>query len=80
MADRDVDVLIVGGGLAGASTAPAALREEGFDGSILLVGREPTRPTSARRARRATCSGEESSARTRCSAPDEWWEEQTSSC
>ena len=36
---RDVDVLIIGGGLAGAACA-TELREEGFDGSILLVGRE----------------------------------------
>jgi 3-phenylpropionate/trans-cinnamate dioxygenase ferredoxin reductase subunit len=43
MADRDVDVLIVGGGLAGASCAEG-LREEGFDGSVLLVGREPHPP------------------------------------
>ena len=40
---RDVGVLIVGGGLAGASCA-AALREEGYDGSVLVVGREPDPP------------------------------------
>ena len=38
MSERDVDILIVGGGLAGASCAEA-LREGGFDGSVLLVGR-----------------------------------------
>ena len=43
MTDRDVDILIVGGGLAGASCAEG-LREEGFDGSVLLVGREPHPP------------------------------------
>jgi 3-phenylpropionate/trans-cinnamate dioxygenase ferredoxin reductase component len=43
MADREVDVLIVGGGLAGASCAEG-LREEGFGGSVLLVGREPQAP------------------------------------
>ena len=43
MAERDVDILIVGGGLAGASCAEG-LREEGFDGSVLLVGREPHPP------------------------------------
>src|SRR5829696_6597869 len=43
MAERDVDILVVGGGLAGASCA-AGLREEGFDGSVLLVGREPRPP------------------------------------
>jgi len=40
---RDLGVLIVGGGLAGASCA-AALREEGYDGSVLVVGREPDPP------------------------------------
>ena len=43
MADRSVDILIVGGGLAGASCAEG-LREAGFDGSVLLVGREPHPP------------------------------------
>ena len=39
MADRDTDILLIGGGIASA-TAAATLRDEGFDGSILLVGRE----------------------------------------
>src|SRR5262245_58228283 len=43
MADRNVDILIVGGGLAGASCAEE-LRDTGFDGSVLLVGREPHPP------------------------------------
>jgi 3-phenylpropionate/trans-cinnamate dioxygenase ferredoxin reductase component len=43
MADRTVDILLVGGGIASA-TAAETLREEGFDGSILLVGREPHPP------------------------------------
>lgn len=43
MADRHVDVLIVGGGVAGASCA-RTLRERGFPGSVLLVGREPDPP------------------------------------
>ena len=43
MPDLDVDVLLIGGGIASA-TAAATLREEGFDGSVLLVGREPTLP------------------------------------
>jgi len=41
--DLDVDVLLIGGGIASA-TAAATLREEGFEGSVLLVGREPTLP------------------------------------
>ena len=43
MPDRSADVLIVGGGVAGASCAEA-LRELGFDGSVVLVGREPHAP------------------------------------
>src|SRR3954470_23749327 len=35
--------VIVGGGLAGAKAAQA-LREEGFEGSIVLVGQEPELP------------------------------------
>ncbi|MBS1884844.1 MAG: FAD-dependent oxidoreductase [Actinobacteria bacterium] len=43
MADREVDFLLVGGGLAGASCA-SELRKKGAEGSILLVGREPEPP------------------------------------
>ena len=35
----DVDVLLIGGGLAAANCA-RWLREEGFEGSVLIVGRE----------------------------------------
>jgi 3-phenylpropionate/trans-cinnamate dioxygenase ferredoxin reductase subunit len=41
--ERSADVLIVGAGLAGVSCAEK-LRELGFDGSVLLVGREPSAP------------------------------------
>jgi 3-phenylpropionate/trans-cinnamate dioxygenase ferredoxin reductase subunit len=43
VAGRSVDHLLIGGGRAAASCAKA-LREEGVDGSILLVGREPEPP------------------------------------
>jgi 3-phenylpropionate/trans-cinnamate dioxygenase ferredoxin reductase component len=43
VADRSVDYLIVGGGIAGGNCAKT-LREKGADGSILLVGREPDPP------------------------------------
>lgn len=43
MADREVDFLLVGGGLAAASCA-SELRKQGAEGSILLVGREPEPP------------------------------------
>lgn len=39
MAERTVDILLIGGGIASA-TAARTLREEGFTGSVLLVGRE----------------------------------------
>lgn len=43
MADREVDFLLVGGGVACASAA-AELRKQGSQGSILLVGREGDPP------------------------------------
>ena len=46
MAYREVDFLIVGGGIAAASCAET-LRAEGADGTILLVGHEADPPTTA---------------------------------
>ncbi len=43
MSDRTVDVLLIGGGIA-AATAARTLRDEGFTGSVLLVGRELDAP------------------------------------
>jgi 3-phenylpropionate/trans-cinnamate dioxygenase ferredoxin reductase component len=43
VADREVDFLLIGGGLASAQGA-AELRKRGADGSVLLVGREPEPP------------------------------------
>jgi 3-phenylpropionate/trans-cinnamate dioxygenase ferredoxin reductase subunit len=43
MAPREVDFLLVGGGIAAGNCA-AQLRRRGADGSILLVGREPELP------------------------------------
>ncbi len=43
MADRDVDYLLIGGGLAAGNCA-RWLRKSGADGSILMVGREPDLP------------------------------------
>ena len=43
MADRDVDYLLIGGGLASGHCA-AEIRKGGSDGSILLVGREHDPP------------------------------------
>jgi 3-phenylpropionate/trans-cinnamate dioxygenase ferredoxin reductase component len=43
VADREVDFLLIGGGLASANCA-TELRKRGADGSVLLVGREPEPP------------------------------------
>jgi 3-phenylpropionate/trans-cinnamate dioxygenase ferredoxin reductase component len=43
VADRSVDFLIVGGGLAAAYCA-SELRKQGAEGSVLLAGREPEPP------------------------------------
>jgi 3-phenylpropionate/trans-cinnamate dioxygenase ferredoxin reductase component len=43
VADRKVDFLLIGGGLASAHCA-AELRKRGAEGSVLLVGREPEPP------------------------------------
>jgi 3-phenylpropionate/trans-cinnamate dioxygenase ferredoxin reductase subunit len=43
VADKEVDFLLVGGGMASAHCA-AELRKRGAEGSILLVGREPEPP------------------------------------
>src|SRR5580704_8892040 len=43
MAARKVEYLLIGGGLASANCA-RWLREEGAEGDVLLVGREPDPP------------------------------------
>jgi 3-phenylpropionate/trans-cinnamate dioxygenase ferredoxin reductase subunit len=43
VAERDVDFLLIGGGMASAHCA-AELRRRGAEGSVLLVGREPEPP------------------------------------
>ena len=43
MADREVDFLLIGGGMASAHCA-TELRNRGAEGSVLLVGREPEPP------------------------------------
>lgn len=74
MAEREVDHLLIGGGLASANCA-RWLREEGADGSILLVGREPdapyNRPPLSKGYLRGTESRQDALFR-----PDEWWGEQ----
>ncbi|HEY7454274.1 MAG TPA: FAD-dependent oxidoreductase [Thermoleophilaceae bacterium] len=74
MARRQVDHLLIGGGLAAANCA-RWLREEGSEGSILLVGREPDPPYNRPPLSKGFLQGKE----TREEAlfrPDEWWDEQ----
>jgi 3-phenylpropionate/trans-cinnamate dioxygenase ferredoxin reductase component len=74
VARRRVDHLLIGGGLAAANCA-RWLREEGGEGSVLLVGREPdppyNRPPLSKGYLQAKESREEALFR-----PDEWWGEQ----
>ena len=73
MADRDTDILLIGGGIASA-TAAATLREEGFDGSVLLAGRELDPPYHRPPASKGYLVGRESKADALVH-PDGWWEE-----
>jgi 3-phenylpropionate/trans-cinnamate dioxygenase ferredoxin reductase subunit len=74
MAVREVSHLLIGGGLAAANCA-RWLREEGADGDILLVGREPdppyNRPPLSKGYMQRRESREEALFR-----PDDWWDEQ----
>jgi 3-phenylpropionate/trans-cinnamate dioxygenase ferredoxin reductase subunit len=74
VAERAVDYLLVGGGLASANCA-RWLREEGADGSILLVGREPDPPYNRPPLSKKYLAGAESREDV-LFRPDAWWEEQ----
>src|SRR5438270_11808155 len=58
MSDRKVDYLLVGGGLAAANCA-RWLREEGAEGEIMLVGREPDPPYNRPDCSKGYLRGEE---------------------
>jgi 3-phenylpropionate/trans-cinnamate dioxygenase ferredoxin reductase subunit len=73
VADREVDFLIVGGGMAGASCA-SELRKEGSDGRILLVGREPEPPYERPPLSKEYLRGAASRADAYVNEPD-WYEE-----
>src|SRR5919112_6826540 len=73
MADRDTDILLIGGGVASARAA-AVLREEGFGGSILLATRELDPPYHRPPASKGYLQGRESKADALVH-PDGWWEE-----
>jgi len=72
--DRDVDYLLIGGGLA-AGNCSRWLREEGADGSIMLVGREPDPPYNRPDCSKGYLRGEMERSRT-FFRPDEFWGEQ----
>jgi|ERR1035437_711571 3-phenylpropionate/trans-cinnamate dioxygenase ferredoxin reductase subunit len=74
MADRKVDYLLIGGGLASANCA-RWLREEGAEGTVLLVGREPDPPYNRPDCSKAYLQGKEDRAEA-FFRPNEWWAEQ----
>src|SRR6201996_2987857 len=73
VADREVDFLLVGGGLAGASCA-SELRKQGAEGSILLVGREPEPPYERPPLSKEYLRGDSSRADAYVNQPS-WYEE-----
>ena len=74
MADRHVDYLLLGGGLAAGNCA-RWLRESGADGSILLVGREPDLPYNRPPCSKGYLQRKESREQT-LFRPPEWYEQQ----
>ncbi len=73
MPSREVDYLLIGGGLACCNCA-SNLREGGADGTILLVGREPDPPYNRPDCSKGYLRGEESREDPLCQ-PGEWWAE-----
>jgi len=74
VADRDVDYLIVGGGVAGAACAET-LRAGDPAASILLVGREPDPPYERPPASKGYLRGEQAREDALLHEPS-WWEDQ----
>ena len=74
MADRDVDVLIVGAGAAGSACAETLARDRGFSGSILLAGREADPPYERPPASKDYLRGE-TGREDAYLHPAEWWGE-----
>jgi 3-phenylpropionate/trans-cinnamate dioxygenase ferredoxin reductase subunit len=71
---RKVDYLLIGGGLASGNCA-RWLREEGADGDVLLVGREPDPPYNRPECSKGYLRGEESREDTYF-RPNDFWQEQ----
>jgi 3-phenylpropionate/trans-cinnamate dioxygenase ferredoxin reductase subunit len=74
MASRKVDYLLIGGGLASANCA-RWLREEGAEGSVLVVGREPDPPYNRPNCSKGYLRGKEERSEA-FFRPREWWGEQ----
>jgi 3-phenylpropionate/trans-cinnamate dioxygenase ferredoxin reductase subunit len=74
MATRKVEYLLIGGGLASANCA-RWLRQEGADGEVLLVGREPDPPYNRPECSKGYLRAEESREDTYF-RPNDFWEEQ----
>jgi 3-phenylpropionate/trans-cinnamate dioxygenase ferredoxin reductase subunit len=74
VARRKVDHLLIGGGLAAANCA-RCLREEGGDGSVLLVGRELDPPYNRPPLSKGYLQGKENK-EDALFRPAEWWGEQ----
>jgi 3-phenylpropionate/trans-cinnamate dioxygenase ferredoxin reductase subunit len=74
VATRKVDYLLIGGGLASANCA-RWLREEGAQGSVLVVGRELDPPYNRPDCSKGYLRGEESREEP-LFRPNEWWQEQ----
>jgi 3-phenylpropionate/trans-cinnamate dioxygenase ferredoxin reductase subunit len=73
VAEREVDFLLIGGGLAAANCA-AELRKRGAEGSILLAGREPEPPYERPPLSKEYLRGEAERADAYVNPP-EWYEE-----
>jgi len=65
-------VVVVGASLAGG-TAAATLRDEGFDGRIVLIGEEPELPYQRPPLSKAYLRGE-ATRETLLVRPDDWWD------
>lgn len=74
MTAREIEFLLIGGGLASANCA-RWLRESGAEGEILLVGREPDPPYNRPECSKGYLRGEESREEP-LFRPNAWWEEQ----
>jgi 3-phenylpropionate/trans-cinnamate dioxygenase ferredoxin reductase subunit len=74
MSAREVEFLLIGGGLASANCA-RWLRESGAEGEILLVGREPDPPYNRPECSKGYLRGQETREQP-LFRPNEWWGEQ----